>query len=34
MTAKLFTVLHIDEMARLADTGGIEKVYRHQIKTA
>jgi len=33
MPAKLFTVLKIDEMTRLSDTGGIEKFYRHQIKT-
>ena len=31
--AALFKVLKIDEMTRLSDTGGIEKVYRHQIKT-
>jgi len=31
--AKEYTVLKIDEMTRLSDTGGIEKVYRHQIKT-
>ncbi len=28
-----YKVLKIDEMTRLADTGGIEKFYRHQIKT-
>lgn len=28
-----FKVLKIDEMTRLSDTGGLEKVYRHQIKT-
>ncbi len=28
-----YKVLKIDEMTRLSDTGGIEKVYRHQIKT-
>ena len=28
-----FKVLKIDEMTRLSDTGGVEKVYRHQIKT-
>lgn len=33
MPAKLFTVLKIDELTRLSDTGGIEKFYRHQIKT-
>lgn len=33
MTAKLFAVLKIDEMTRLSEVGGIEKVYRHQIKT-
>ena len=28
-----YKVLKIDEMVRVADTGGIEKYYRHQIKT-
>jgi hypothetical protein len=31
--AALFKVLKIDEMTRLSDTGGVEKYYRHQIKT-
>jgi len=30
---KAYKVLKIDEMTRLADAGGIEKYYRHQIKT-
>ena len=33
MTAALFRVMKIDEMTRLAETGGVEKFYRHQIKT-
>ena len=33
MPAKLYQVLKIDEMTRLSETGGIEKFYRHQIKT-
>lgn len=28
-----YTVLKIDEMTRLADTGGTEHYYRHRIKT-
>jgi len=28
-----FKVLKIDEMTRLSETGGVEKYYRHQIKT-
>jgi len=28
-----FKVLKIDEMSALSDTGGVVKVYRHQIKT-
>lgn len=28
-----YKVLKIDEMTRLADTGGIERYYRHQVKT-
>lgn len=32
MTAE-YKVLRIDEMSRLADVGGIEKYYRHTIKT-
>lgn len=30
---KEYKVLSIDEMSRLADTGGIESYYRHKIKT-
>ena len=30
---KPYKVLKIDEMTRLSDTGGVEKYYRHQIKT-
>ena len=33
MAAALFKVLKIDEMTRLSDAGGVEKYYRHQIKT-
>ena len=33
MAGNLFKVLKIDEMTRLAESGGIEKYYRHQIKT-
>ncbi len=33
MAANPYKVLKIDEMTRLSDTGGIERVYRHQIKT-
>lgn len=33
MAEKLFKVLKIDEMVRVKDEGGIEKYYRHQIKT-
>lgn len=32
MTAN-YKVLSIDEMTRLSDTGGIERYYRHRIKT-
>jgi len=28
-----YKVLSIDEMTRLSDTGGIERYYRHRIKT-
>ena len=28
-----YKVLKIDELTRMSDTGGIEKYYRHQIKT-
>lgn len=31
--AKEYTVLKIDELTRLSETGGVEKYYRHQIKT-
>ena len=31
---KAYKVLKIDELTRLSDTGGAEKYYRHQIKTA
>lgn len=31
--AKNYDVLKIDEMTRLSDAGGVEKFYRHQIKT-
>lgn len=30
---KPYQVLKIDEMSRLSDVGGVEKYYRHQIKT-
>ncbi len=30
---KEYKVLKIDEMTRMAEVGGIEKFYRHQIKT-
>lgn len=30
---KAYKVLKIDEMSRLGDAGGVEKYYRHQIKT-
>ena len=33
MPVALFKVLKIDEMTRLSDAGGIEKFYRHQLKT-
>jgi hypothetical protein len=32
--AKAYTVLKITELTRLAEGEGIEKYYRHQIKTA
>lgn len=32
--AKEYKVLSIDEMTRVSDTGGIERYYRHRIKTA
>jgi len=32
--AEKYRVLKIDEMVRVSDTGGLEKFYRHQIKTA
>lgn len=31
--AALYKVLKIDEMTRVGEAGGIEKFYRHQIKT-
>ena len=31
--ANEYKVLKIDELTRLSDVGGIEKYYRHQIKT-
>ena len=33
MGEKLYRMLKIDEMTRLAEAGGVEKYYRHQIKT-
>jgi len=30
---KAYKVLKIDEMTRVGEVGGIEKFYRHQIKT-
>ena len=33
MPAALYKVLKIDEMTRLSDIGGVEKYYRHVIKT-
>jgi len=34
MAKGAYRVLKIDEMTRLAEAGGVEKFYRHQIKTA
>lgn len=31
--AKEYTVLKIDELTRLGETGGVEHYYRHTIKT-
>jgi hypothetical protein len=31
--ADTYKVLSIDELTRLSDTGGIERYYRHRIKT-
>ena len=31
--AKEYKVLSIDELTRLSDTGGVERYYRHRIKT-
>ena len=31
--AKEYKVLSIDELSRVSDTGGIERYYRHRIKT-
>lgn len=28
-----YEVLKIDEMTRISDVGGVEKYYRHQVKT-
>jgi len=33
MPEKLFKVLKIDELTRVGEAGGIERYYRHQIKT-
>ena len=33
MNLPKYKVLKIDELIRVADTGGIEKWYRHQIRT-
>ncbi len=30
---KAYKVLKIDELSRMRDAGGVEKYYRHQIKT-
>lgn len=30
---KPYKVLKIDELTRISETGGVEKYYRHQIKT-
>lgn len=30
---KPYKVLKIDELSRMGDTGGVEKYYRHQIKS-
>jgi len=30
---KAYKVLRIDELTRLTDIGGVERYYRHQIKT-
>ena len=30
---KAYKVLRIDELTRVSDAGGVEKYYRHQIKT-
>ncbi len=30
---KPYKVLKIDELTRLSETGGVERYYRHQIKT-
>jgi len=32
-TQKAFKVMKIDELTRISETRGIEKYYRHQIKT-
>lgn len=33
MDRPIYRVLKIDELTRLSEVGGIEKYYRHQIKT-
>lgn len=33
MPGNQFKVLKIDEMTRLSESGGVEKYYRHQIKS-
>jgi len=30
---KLYKVLKIDQLSRMSDVGGVEKFYRHQVKT-
>ena len=34
MPEKAYKVLSIDELVRVSDTGGVERYYRHRIKTA
>jgi len=33
MATSPYKVLKIDEMSRISETGGVEKFYRHQLKT-
>jgi len=33
MATSPYRVLKIDEMTRISETGGVEKCYRHQLKT-